>query len=490
MAVGQRGNFSMIPNTIPNWIANSEQLGLATFEKISPVTGVKLWDAVASQHAEVTVAVDTAAAAQSAWAAMPGVQRGLILHRLADLLQQYGETFASVIAQETGKSVKDARGEVAAAVQVALFYASEGQRLYGRTTTSAQPNRLAMTVRRPRGIAALIIAANTPLANVAWKVFPALICGNAAILKASEDAPAVAWFFGKLAAEAGVPSGVLAILQGRGSEAGEPLVCDSRVRVISFTGSTAVGRRILEFSCSRLARVSLELGGKNALVVCDDADLDEAVRWAVLSAFSNAGQRCAAASRLIVFEAVYEEFKKRLLARTSALRVGASDEDDLGPVINFRQLDRMVAAIDAARERGVTVLLGGKRMYDRGCFMAPTILENVAHDDPLNTEELFGPITCLHRVSDFSEALAMTNDSPYGLTAAIHTKNVHRAMIFADQADVGVVTVNGGTFGSEPHMPFGGTKLSGNGTREPGTEALEVYSELRDIYLNLNPAQL
>lgn len=474
---------------IPNWIGNEERPAVsgATFVKVSPVTGGDIAQVAASAAADVDLAVGAAVAAQSAWAQTPGVQRGLILHRLAGLLAERRDEMAAIIAEETGKSPKDAAGEVGAATQLGLFYASEGQRLYGRTTTSGQPNRHALTVRRPRGVAGLIIAANTPIANVAWKVFPALVCGNSAVLKAAEDTPRVAWFFGKLARDAGVPDGVLSVIQGLGREAGEPLVCDPRVSVISFTGSTAVGRRILELASPRLARVSLELGGKNALVVCDDADLEAAVKWTTLSAFSNAGQRCAAASRILIFGAVYAEFRERLLAATAALRVGPSDADDLGPVINERQMNRMLAGVKSAVGRGARLLCGGERLGSKGFFVAPTLLENVPAGDEFSCNEWFGPIAVLDRVADFGEALARTNGSPYGLTAAIHTANFDRAIRFAELADVGVVTVNGGTFGSEPHMPFGGTKLSGNGTREPGTEALDVYSELKDIYLNVTP---
>jgi aldehyde dehydrogenase (NAD+) len=263
------------------------------------------------------------------------------------------------------------------------------------------------------------------------------------------------------------------------------------VGVISFTGSTAVGQRILALAGQRLARISLELGGKNPFVVCEDADLPKAVEWAAQSAFSNAGQRCASGSRIIVVEAVYEKFRALFLERTAAMRVGNQDTDDFGPVINERQLGRMLQAIEAAKSRGVKVLVGGQRLsdgtYQGGSYLAATVLEGASPADPVSREELFGPITCLYRVRDFAAALALANDSPYGLTAAIHTANFHRAMRFCEEIESGVVTVNGGTFGSEPHMPFGGRKLSGNGSREPGTEALDVYSELKDVYLNIYP---
>lgn len=486
----------MIPNIIPNWINGQETPSATaeTFDKINPATGELLCRCVRSQRRDVDQAVETAKNAQPAWAATPAVQRGLILLEIVEGLKKRKEEMASIVASETGKSKKDALGEVGAAIQCGLFYASEGQRLYGRTCTSGVANKYAMTVRQPLGIAGLIIAANTPIANVAWKVFPALICGNAAALKAAEDTPATAWFFGRLAKEAGLPDGVLNIVQGLGAEAGQALVENKDVDVISFTGSTRVGRLIQRIAGDRFARVSLELGGKNALVVCDDADLESAAKWVLLSAFSNAGQRCAAASRVIVFEAVYEEFSKLLQQKTSLLKVGPTDDCDFGPVINERQLSSMLRAVDEARKEGARILTGGIRMtgpdHAKGYYLAPTIVENVRMDMPISQTELFGPIAILYSAKDLNHALELANDSPYGLTACIHTRSFDRAVWFCDRVRTGVAVVNAGTFGSEPHMPFGGLKQSGNGTREPGTEALDVYSELKDIYLILDPAKI
>ena len=391
-------------------------------------------------------------------------------------------------------SLKAALGETGGAIAEGEFMAGEGRRFYGRTTTSAVPNKYAMTVRQPLGVAGLIIAANTPIANVAWKVFPALVCGNTAVLKAAEDTPATAWYFARLAHEVGLPAGVLNVIQGQGPEAGAPLVASPDVDVISFTGSTAVGRRIASIAGERLAKVSLELGGKNPLVVCDDADLQTAAKWVLLSAFSNAGQRCASGSRIIVFDSVYDQFRDMLIEGTRKLKVGPGDDDDLGPVINEKQLNNMLAAIQAAQQKGAVVLTGGSRLTEDahadGFYLAPTIIDNVAPDDEFSTSELFGPITSLYRVRDFAEALRLSNDSPYGLTACIHTRSIHRATEYTQKVQAGVAVVNAGTFGSEPHMPFGGSKQSGNGTREPGTEALDVYSDLKNIIINIDPEKL
>ena len=264
--------------------------------------------------------------------------------------------------------------------------------------------------------------------------------------------------------------------------------------VVSFTGSTAVGRLINRVAGERLAKVCLELGGKNPLIVCDDADLERAAEAAALSAFSNAGQRCAAGSRLLVFDEVYDRFAGLLLARAGAQRVGPGDDHDFGPVINERQLEQMLAAVERAREAGATVLCGGERLtgpeHAGGYYMAPTLIEGASLDAEISCTELFGPIATLHRVSGFEEALEAAQRSPYGLTAAIWTSSVHRGQEFVARIRSGVASVNGPTYGSEPHMPFGGEGDSGTGWREAGTEALDVYSDWKTVYLNHDPSQV
>ena len=485
-----------LPDMIPNWINGLEcnALSRKTFDKLSPHTGRKLCHVARSGSQDVQNAIQAARLAQAEWAERTPVERGDILHDIAQAMRKHQKEIAEIVAMETGMSFSAAMGETGGAIAQGEFASGEGRRFYGRTTTSGVPNKYAMTVRQPLGVAALIIAANTPIANVAWKVFPALICGNAAVLKAAEDTPATAWYFAQLAHEAGLPPGVLNVIQGYGQEAGAPLVADPEVDVVSFTGSTAVGRQIASIAGQRLAKVSLELGGKNALVVCDDADLASASKWVLLSAFSNAGQRCASGSRIIIFDAVYDQFRDMLIQQTNALSVGPGDDNDLGPVINEKQLNNMLMAIQDAQQNGAVVLTGGHRLTDDahkdGFYMAPTLIENVDPKDDISTSELFGPITCLYRVADFHEALQLANDSPYGLTACIHTRNFHRAMEYCRKIQTGVAVVNAGTFGSEPHMPFGGLKQSGNGTREPGTEALDVYSDLKNILINIDPEKL
>ena len=483
-----------IPSVLPNQI-NGEDVAATsseTFAKLDPATGKEIYQVARSRVADVEAAVCAARTAQPAWAETTVVKRGELLRKIAQLMQDHRADLARIVSRETGKSLKDATGETDAAIEMGFFVAGEGRRFYGRTTTSAVPNKAAMTVRQPLGIAGLIIAANTPIANVAWKAFPALLCGNAAIMKASEDTPATAWAFGALAKEAGLPAGVYNTVHGFGEEAGAPLVEHRDVAVVSFTGSCEVGRWIAATCGRRMAKVCLELGGKNPFIVCDDADVGVAVQWALGSAFSNAGQRCASGSRLLVFEPIYEEFRRRLVAATEALKVGSADTDFHGPVINEAQLQQMLAAIERARAAGAGVLTGGHRLTDDdhkdGFYLAPTILENVDRDAEISQSELFGPITCLYPVKGFDDAMAFADASPFGLTAAIHTRNIDRAMTFINRIKAGVASINGGTYGSEPHMPFGGLRQSGNGWREAGTEALDVYSDWKTVYINHNPA--
>ena len=446
-----------------------------TFAKVRPADGSLLCNVARSDAEDVDAAVVAARAAQADWAAHTAVERGRLLRELALGLQARRDEVSDLVAEETGKSRELALGETDAAIEMGFFVAGEGRLLYGRTTTSGMPNRTVMSTRRPVGVAGLIVSFNTPLPNYAWKTFPATFCGNAAVLKPSEHTPASASFFAKLCQEF-LPAGVLNVVHGLGAETGGPLVEHEDVDLVSFTGSAETGRWINERAGSRLAKVCLELGGKNALVICDDADLDRAVEWSLASSFSNAGQRCASASRLIVFDSVYDEFRDRLVEGARGY--------ETGPVISEESLLRILGALKDAH-----VLAGGERLVRPGWWLAPTVIEDVPRDAELSRTELFGPVTILYRVGDLAEAIALVNDSPYGLTAAIHTANLHRAMRFAEEAEAGVVVVNGGTHGSEPHMGFGGVKQSGTGWREAGVEALDVYTDWKYVNLITDPAQ-
>jgi acyl-CoA reductase-like NAD-dependent aldehyde dehydrogenase len=487
MAAGQQSEKAESGMRISNWINGAESLpeGDKWLEKFNPHDGSLQSLLADSTSGDVRQAVSAAVGAFSAWSETTPVRRGQLLTNVVSEMKRRADDLAECIAVETGKPPQDASGEVGAAIMQGEYFAGEGMRLYGRSLTSGMPGKYSHTVRKPRGIAGLIVPANTPIANIAWKAFPALVCGNTAVMKAAEDAPRIANLFAELVRDAGLPPGVFNVIHGRGQIAGTSLVNDERVGVISFTGSTSVGRWIAETAGKRLARISLELGGKNPFVVCDDADLDQAVHWASLSAFSNAGQRCAAGSRVIVFDGIYEAFRDRLVAKAESLTLGVEAGSDLGPVVSKRQQLSVLAAIETACSEGGHVLCGGgvpsAPDLAAGYYVAPTVIDGLGCNAQLSRREVFGPVATLHRVTSLMEALELANSTEYGLTAAIHTRSVDRAMWFAQRVNAGVVNINIGTFGSEPHMPFGGFGASGNGTREPGVEALDVYSELKNI---------
>ena len=484
------------PSFVPHWIADAEvpSMGGATFDKRCPIDDRVVAQVARGGAAEVAHALSSAAGAAEAWAQTPAPRRGAILGRAAQLLREREQEFGEIIQVETGKPWKNAIAEVASSADLAVFMEGEGSRFYGKTMPSPIPNRTVQTVRSPIGVCAAIMPFNSPLAGVAWKVFPALLCGNAVVVKSHELTPHTAVAFGRLLKDAGLPVGLYSAVQGSGPDAGAPLVQDNRVGVVSFTGSSATGKLIQKMVSERsvLAKVCLELGGKNPFVVCDDADLELAADLAVASAFIDAGQRCASGSRLIVFDSVYDAFRKALLDRVARVRVGSGPDDECGPVISRASLDRLVAQVAGAVSRGATLLAGGSAVaaLAPGYYMAPTVLEGAKPSDDVSQHELFGPVTCLYRCRDFDDAVRLANGTTYGLTGAIHTSSHHRAQAFVARYRGGLVSVNGATFGAGPHMPFGGVKNSGNGFREPGTESLDVYTELKTVVINHNPERL
>ena len=483
------------PSFVPHWIADVEVASVegASFDKRCPMNDRVIGQVARGGAAEVAHAISSAAGAAEAWAHLPAPTRGAVLGRAAQLLRDREQEFAAIVQAETGKPWKSAAAEVASAAELAIFMEGEGSRCYGKTMTSPILNRTVQTLRSPIGICAAIMPFNSPLAGIAWKAFPALLCGNAVVAKSHELTPYTAVAFGRLLKDAGLPVGVYSAVQGFGPDAGAPLVQDNRVGVVSFTGSSATGKLIQKMVSERavLAKVCLELGGKNPFVVCDDADLELAADWAVASAFVDAGQRCASGSRLIVFDAVYDQFRVALLDRVAKVKVGSAADDECGPVISRASLDRLIGQIAGAVSRGGKVIAGGRAVaaLAPGYYLEPTALEGVSHDDEVSQQELFGPVTCLYRAGTFDEAVRLANATNYGLAGAIHTASLHRAQEFITRYRGGLVSVNGATFGSGPHMPFGGIKNSGNGFREPGTEALDVYCELKTVVINHNPAR-
>lgn len=477
---------------INNWINGLEvpPSDNSYLAKYNPHDGALISNFANSSKEDVNFSVEVAYNKFELWKSFTPIKRGEILLEIVNLMKANQQKLSSCFALETGKPIADAIGELNGAIKLGIFFSGEGMRMYGRSLPSGIEGKQSFTVREPRGVAGLIVPANTPIANIAWKVFPALICGNTVVLKSSEDAPEIAIEFAKLTKVAGLPDGVFNVIHGNGNISGQELVEHSLVTTISFTGSTNVGK-IIASTCSRkLTRVSLELGGKNPFVVCDDADLDNAVHWASLSAFSNAGQRCAAASRIIVFEKVYNQFIEKLIAKANSLRLGIDETSDLGPLISKKQQNTIQSIVDNTIKIGGRVLCGGSAPGDahlfKGYYFEPTLIDNVDINDEISQKELFGPVATIYQVKNLEEAILLANNTVYGLTSSIHTKDINKAMYFSKKIKAGVANINMGTYGSEPHMPFGGFGESGNGSREPGVEAIDFYSELKNISINFN----
>lgn len=439
---------------------------------------------------DIEQAVQAARTAFPAWSGMPAPKRGDLIYRVADLLARDKEMLAKVIVREMGKTLPESLGDIQSGIDVAKFMASEGRRLYGQTSTSSLNQRWALTKRVPVGVCGLITAWNAPMAIITWKMFPALICGNTVVLKPSEDAPLTAHLLGQLITEAGFADGVVNIVYGAGKEAGGALVKHQLVDMISFTGSTQVGRSINEECARQLKRCSLELGGKNALIVMNDADLDAAARAVAAGAFSTAGQRCASTSRAFVHKDVYETFIDKLIVETKKMKVGPGHEADtkVCPIVNKRQFENILKAIKEGKKSGAQLVYGGNTLTDgklaNGYFIEPTIFADADPDSSLAQEEIFGPVLCVFRVNNLNEAFDGANRTQYGLTGSIFTRDVNCAMMALDKMEAGCCYINGPTFGSEPHMPFGGLKRSGTGWREPGTQAIDVFSEWKTVYID------
>lgn len=484
------------PKKIFHWIDGKEVRPASNkfFPKINSATGEVLTFVAKGDRRDVERALKSAERGFAAWSEIAVLKRAEILRDAVFFMREQKNELAEIVALESGKSKKLALGEVDAAIECGFFFAGEGCRFIGQILPSSVPNRSVKMIREPVGIGALITPYNNPSAGVAWKIFPALLCGNAVILKSHEYTPYVAVWYAKVFKEAGVPAGVISVLQGTGSEAGAPLVADSRIEFVSLTGSAVTGQKILKATANRLAKVSIEAGGKNPFVVCDDADLEKAAAIAVSAAFVDAGQRCAAASRIIIFDKVYEKFKKLFLGKVSALKIGTADTDDYGAIISEKRLKEILNAVRGAQKRRAVILVGGGRLtgeeYKKGYFMEPTVFERVSPKDDISRKELFGPVVILYRVKNLSEAIKLANDSVFKLSGAIHTSSIHRAEEFVRRYRAGVVRVNGPTHGSEPHMPFGGMGMSGNGWREPGTQALEFYSEWKQVSVDYDSEKI
>lgn len=440
---------------------------------------------------DVNDAVQAAHDAFNAWRLMPPPKRGDLILRVGMLLEERKEELAQILTREMGKVLKEARGDVQEAIDTAYYIAGEGRRLFGQTTTSELRNKFAMSIRIPIGVCGIITPWNFPTAVPSWKLFPALISGNTVVFKPAEDTPASASLFVEIFDKVGFPKGVINMVHG-GPETGELMVNHSGIHLISFTGSTEVGRIIAEKCGRELKKCSLEMGGKNAQIVMDDADLDLAVEAAVWGAFGTSGQRCTATSRLVVHQKVYDDFKNRLVSRAKKLRLGdgLKADTDVGPVINQVQQERIDSYVKIGVREGAKLECGGRIPKDKhlahGFFYEPTVFSNVKSKMRIAQEEIFGPVTALIKVKDFDEAIRVVNDSTYGLSSSIFTRDVNRAMKAIRDIECGITYVNSSTIGAEVHLPFGGVKNTGNGHREAGETVIDIFTEWKTVYIDFS----
>lgn len=458
-----------------------------TYSDHNPATGELVATVADSGREDLEAAIAAAHAAFPAWRLTPAPRRGEVLFRAAHLLAERKEEMAQLLTREMGKPIAEARGDVQEAIDMAYFMGGEGRRLFGQTVPAELPNKFAMSVRDPIGVVGVITPWNFPVAVPSWKILPALICGNTIVFKPSPETPLLATLLAGALQDAGLPPGVLNVVVGRDPALGAHLLADPRVPVISFTGSTATGRIVAAEAGRLLKRVCLELGGKNAVVVLADADLDLAVDGILWSAFGTSGQRCTACSRVIVERAVSRELTERLAAAMKQLVVGNGLDPavHVGPLIDAKAVERVAGYVSSARQEGISVLQGGSPITDSsGHFFAPTLLGGVRPHHRLAQEEVFGPVLSVIEVDDLAEAVAVNNGTPFGLSSSIFTQDVNKAFAAIRDLATGIVYVNAGTTGSEVQLPFGGTRDTGNGMREAGQAALDTFSEWKSVYVD------
>jgi acyl-CoA reductase-like NAD-dependent aldehyde dehydrogenase len=457
----------------------------ATYEKHNPARPSEvIGEFPASGAEDVDAAVDAAAAAFPAWSGTAAAGRGAILTKAADLVEERVEEIAQDMTREMGKPLREARLEAARAATIFRFFAGEAWRPKGEMYEQSATGSSVYTLRRPLGVVGLITPWNFPAAIPAWKLAPALVFGNTVVLKLAQESPLTGLHLAACLDEAGLPAGVLNVVIGRGSEVGTPLVRHPEVRAISFTGSVEVGREVREQATALGKRVQLELGGHNPLIVMADAKLDKAIEAAYAGAFWSAGQKCTATRRIYVEDSIYDEFKGRLLARIDEGKVGdpADPETEVGPVVNDKQLNDILAAVEQGEREGATLLAGGRRVDDEAYLLAPTLFEGVDDKAMLSCEEVFGPVTSLYRFSTLDEAIRRANSVEFGLSASIFTTDLEAAQRFVNEVEAGLLHINSQTAGADVHVPFGGIKGSGFGPHEQGRAALEFYTEVITVY--------
>lgn len=493
MAKAKHAETKNSPKKYHNYI-NGEWVKSSSGEWFDNVNPADTSDIVgrfpASNAEDVNAAVSAAKNAATRWRRTPAPKRAEILFTLGEILRKNKDEFTRQMTREMGKVLKEAGGDVQEAIDCTYYTAGEGRRLHGFTTPAEMPNKFAMCVRQPVGLCGLITPFNFPMAIPSWKLIPALVCGNTVVIKSGEDVPLSTINLVKSCEEAGIPKGVVNVVNGFG-DAGAALVDNKDVRLISFTGSTSTGRKIAE-ACARDNKiVSLEMGGKNAIIIMDDADIDNAVEGSLWGAFGTSGQRCTASSRLIVHKKVYKKFCEKLVERVKKLRVGdgLDPKTEVGPVINQKAMDKILGYIEIGRnEDKATLACGGNRLtkgdFKKGFFIEPTVFTDVKPGMRIEQEEIFGPVTSVVPFSTLDEAIDIVNGVQYGLSSAIYTQDVNQAFHAMQELYTGICYVNSATIGAEVHLPFGGTKGTGNGHREAGTQVLDIFSEWKALYID------
>jgi acyl-CoA reductase-like NAD-dependent aldehyde dehydrogenase len=485
-----RGSVKTYKNYIGGeWVASESG---DWFENVNPAdTRETLGRFPVSTRGDIDRAVSAAREAAPRWSRLPAPRRAEILYRVGEILIRHKDAYSSDMTREMGKVLRETGGDVQEAIDCTYFTAGEGRRLHGYTTPAEMPDKFAMCVRQPVGLCGLITPWNFPMAIPSWKLIPALVCGNTVVIKPAEDTPLSTVNLVKACEEAGLPPGVVNVVTGYGETAGAALTEHPAVRLISFTGSTDVGRIVASACADRNAICSLEMGGKNVIMVMDDADIDLAVEGAVWGAFGTSGQRCTASSRLVVHKKVYKKFTQKLVERARGLRVGngLDAKTDMGPVINADAVHKILGYVEVGeREDGAKLACGGNRLeageHARGYFIEPTVFTDVHPQMRIAQEEIFGPVTSVIPVGSLEEAVEVGNGVRYGLSASIYTADVNRAFRAMNDMYTGIFYVNSSTIGAEVHLPFGGTKGTGNGHREAGTQVLDIFTEWKSVYVD------
>src|SRR3984893_1724824 len=484
---------AVAPKTFKNYINGEwvETRGGKAIENRNPANTNDLVGIFpASPEEDVAAAIDAASNAFEKWRLTPAPKRGEILYRAAEILTQSKEDFARDMTREMGKVLEETRGDVQEAIDMTYLMAGEGRRQFGQTAPSELPNKFAMCVRTPVGVNGFITPWNFPMAIPSWKIMPGLICGNTVVIKPAEDTPLATYNLVHAMAEAGLPPGVLNIVAGKGTVVGKAILESKATQLISFTGYTEVGRIISVACAPTFKKCHMEMGGKNIIIVMDDAHLDLAVDGAIWGGFGTTGKRCTAARRVAVHKKVYAEFVARFVERAKSLRVGdgLDPATDMGPCINEQQLKTVMSYVEVGKNEGAKLLTGGNRLtsgaYAKGWFHEPTVFGDVAPDMRIAQEEIFGPVVSVIPVDNFEHAIEVANGVPYGLSASIYTRNVNLAFAAMRDLYTGIVYVNAPTIGAETHLPFGGTKKTGKGHREAAIAAIDFFTEWKTMYID------